>query len=266
MRGRSVVHGIRRLTLVALYTCMLLAAALLSQASAQTTAREEVLVRALSTSPSFRVRAQAAVALSHASPDPGVLSALRVALHDSHPSVKEASAAALRALEPKAPARRGSGRGGARYYVQIGEPSAERLLSPHALKALREHLTQLVAKVDGVRLAPAREDREAASRVIARDGLVGFSVESVVNTLEKRADSVRVKVAVVVATYPGRDIRAMLSGSASVSGRGASDEAQRQATAVALESALRSLPSVLESSRLEARATPTLTRTARARR
>lgn len=244
---------------------MLLAAAFSSPASAQTTPREEVLMRALATSPSFRVRAQAAVALSQASPDPRVLSALRVALNDSHPSVKEASAAALKALEAAAPARPRNGHGSARYYVQIGEPSAEKLLSPQALKALREHLTQLVAKVDGVRLAPAREDREAAARVMARDDLVGFSVESVVSSLEKRADSVRVKVAVVVATYPGRDIRAMLSGSASVSGRGEGEQAQRQATAVALESALRQLPSVLEASRLEASATPTLARSNRAR-
>ncbi len=242
--------------------------------AAQANAREELLMRALATSPSFRVRVQAAVALSHVPSAPRVLAVLRASLNDPHPSVQEACAAALQTLAGSGtvavmavPSQRGPApvKGPAKYYVHIGEPSAGAVLPSGALKALRAHLMSLIGNVEGVRLAPEREDSKAASRVIERDGLVGFSVGSVVNTLEKRGDSVRANVAVVVATYPGRDIRAMLTGTASVSGRGVDEETQRKATAVAFESALRKLSNVLEASRLEARAMRTEAPRARAR-
>lgn len=216
-------------------------------------ARAELLVRVLSSSPSFRVRAQAAVALSHMEAAPRTLAALRASLRDEHPVVREACTAALASLEGPARAKPTPARASDKYYVHVGEPSAKTAIDPGTLKAMHEHVVNLVARLDGVRLAPDGEDQRTAKRVLERDALIGFSVESVVNELERRGDSVRVNVSVVVATYPGRNIQAMLTGSANVSGRGNDDGAQRKAAEVAFASAMRRLSGVLDASRLEAR-------------
>jgi len=226
-----------------------------STARAQDTARSALLLRMLATSPSFRVRAQAAMALSHMPADRNTLSVLKTALGDDHPVVRKAAETALASLDggadrqPEAPAARP-----ARYYVQVITPSTKAAVSASTLREMREHVVRLVTQLDGVRLAPEAEGQAAAKRVLQRDSLVGISVESVVNSIERRSDSVRVNVAVVVATYPGRNIQAMLTGSASVSGRGNGGDAERKAAEVAFASALRSLPSVLNSNQLEASA------------
>lgn len=237
--------------------CLLLGGALQAwpnSASADEAARSAILLRVLTTSPSPRVRAQAAMALGQMPADPSTLAALRTALSDPHPVVREAVTVALTSLDAKRSEPRSTA-SAPKYYVQVGTPSAKTEVSSSTLREMREHLVDLVSKVDGVRLAPATEDQSAAKRVLARDALVGFSVESVVNSIERRGDSVRVNVAVVIATYPGRNIQAMLTGSASVSGRGNGGEAQRKAAEVAFASALRSLSTVLDSSRLQASAT-----------
>lgn len=219
----------------------------------------------LSSSPSFRVRAQAAVALSHQPSDGRTLAALRTALKDKAAPVREASAAALVSLEGQnAAGTRTAGRA-AKFYVHIGEPSAKTSISPVTLRAMRVHVADLVAKLEGVRLAPDHEGQAAAELVLARDSLAGFSVESVVNSLERRGDVVRVNVAVVIATYPGRSIQAMLSGSASVSGRGDDDAAQRTAAEAAFASALRRLPTFFDASGLEASVLPVETGRSRSR-
>ncbi len=231
---------------------------------AEDSARTEVLLRVLSTSPSFRVRVQAAMALSHMPAEPRTVAALKQATSDPHPSVREACVAALGVL--KEPAQRDPVRANqrAKYYVLVGETSAKTAVSADTLRAMRAHVVSLVAGLDGVRLAPAGEDQATARRVVTRDALVGYSVESVVHSLERRGDAVRAQVAVVIATYPGRNIQAMLTGSAQVSGSGNGEAAQRKAAEVAFASALKRLPSVLDSSRLEARASaPAATASAR---
>ncbi len=220
------------------------------------------------------MRAQAAVALSHLQSEPRTVAALKASLSDKNAVVREACTAALASLD--GPAARPSAtparaiatpaRASDKYYVHVGEPSAKAAMDPGTLKAMNEHVVNLVARLDGVRIAPKGEDRRDAKRVLERDALIGFSVESVVNGLERGADSVRVNVSIVVATYPERNIQAMLTGSASVSGGGSDGMAQRKAAEVAFASAMRRFPSVLDASRLEARASAPEPRRARTRR
>ncbi len=100
----------------------------------------------------------------------------------------------------------------------------------------------------GVALAPENEERRAAERVIGTRKLVGFYVDSSITRIEQRPDgSVRAQVSVIVGTYPGRDMRAMLSGAATVSGAGSQEEAKAQAIQAAFTGALRRLPQAMQS-------------------
>jgi len=240
-------HSLRTRSIACTFVCLLILSSLApSGVEAQADARQQLLLRALATSPSFRVRAQAAVALSHLPPAPRVLAALKLSLADSHASVREASAAALASLEEASPRDPTPQRNSAKYYVHVAVPSGNTSMSAIGMKAMREHLVAQVSKIDGVRLASENENEATVTRLLKRELLVGYSVQSVLNTLERRGDSVRASVTLLVVTYPGRDIRATLSASASVAGRGTDDAAQRQAAEVAFGSALRKLPGLLE--------------------
>jgi hypothetical protein len=250
-------------------------------------ARTDFLMRMLSSSSQFRVRAQAALALGAQSGMPEVVTALAEALRDEHPAVRAASAAALERLgdtravpalkaaqndkdgavrtsvrsalavlnaaaqpkpvEPVTPVEPTPPTGQSTYYVGVGVPGSQVGLSPQALEKLRGHVSAQVAQVKGVRIAPNNEDRKAAERVIRSEKLVGYFIDSSVTNIETKADgSIRAQVSLIVATYPGRDIRAMLSGSATMSGGGTSESAKVQVIEAAYMGALRRLPQALE--------------------
>jgi hypothetical protein len=57
---------------------------------------------------------------------------------------------------------------------------------------------------------------------------------------------VRAQVSVIVGTYPGRDMRAMLSGAATVSGGGSGDSTRLEAVQAAYSGALRRLPQAMQ--------------------
>jgi hypothetical protein len=104
-----------------------------------------------------------------------------------------------------------------------------------------------VAELEGVQLAPEREDRRAAERVIKERKLVGVFLDGSVTNIEVRPDgAVRAQVSLIVASYPARDIRAMLSGAATVSGGGTGDAAKQQAIQAAFQGALRRLPQAMQ--------------------
>lgn len=69
--------------------------ALLVGAEARADARTDYLVRALNSSPMFRVRAQAAISLGGVRTEPQVIEALSQALRDEHATVRAAAASAL---------------------------------------------------------------------------------------------------------------------------------------------------------------------------
>lgn len=239
--------------------------------------RSTYLIKLLEGSSQFRVRAQAAISLGSVEASPAARTALTAALRDAHPAVRAAAAtslgrvgdsdavAVLRRLErdPEAPVRsavRASiarlererapsdsvvdlprSTGPARYYVAVGEPASR---VPHvdgpALAQARAYIKSRVAQIDGVRLAPDSESARAAETVLKKEGLKGFFLESSIVSVEKKAGgAMRVAVSVIVATYPGRDMRAMMQGAATVSGSSA--QIYRQALEGAFSGALRQL-------------------------
>ena len=251
-------------------------------------ARTDFLMRMLSTSTQFRVRAQAALALGSQTGMKEVVTALTSALRDEHPAVRAASAAALERLGdtsaiPALKSAQNDGDGAVRtavrsalavlgaaarprsepvepdvetpapsngpstYYVGVGVPGSQVGLSRQALEQLRANVSSQVSQLSGVRLAPANEDRKAAEKVIRTQKLVGYYIDSSVTSIETKPDgSVRAQVSVIVGTYPGRDIRAMLSGAATLSGGGSGEEAKVQAIQAAFTGALRRLPQAME--------------------
>lgn len=265
--------------------------ALAIAATALADARTDYLVRALRTSPMFRVRAQAAISLGSVRTEPSVIDALTGALRDDHPAVRAAAAsalerhgdpsvlpalrrlssdgeaavrsaaarsvAALERVERTQPRTRPvpAGRdvepavGGARFYVAVGRPGTKvRGISRETLDTLRAFVAQQARAVSGVQVAPENERASAANAVIRQRGLTGYFLDSSIVEVEDRpGGGVRARVSVVVQTYPERNIRSMLSGTATVTA-GSGEAVRRAAIEGALRGALRGLPAVLTAS------------------
>lgn len=250
----------------------------------QADARTDFLRRMLQTSSQFRVRVQAALALGGFKGDRAIIKSLSQALGDKHPAVRSAAAAALgrlgdrsalgalrnakkdkdrkvraavtRAIASLDGSGGGSpepaqGAGPAEYYVGVGVPGTKAGLRDAELRRLRGHIVRTVSGMDGVKVAPDGESRAKANKVLKREKLVGYFIDSSVTKLEVRSDgSVRATVSVIVGTYPGRAMRAMLSGAATVTGGGASSKVQ--AIEAAFTGAMRRLPQAMAAGRARA--------------
>jgi hypothetical protein len=252
---------------------------------ARADSRSDFLIRMLGTSSQFRVRAQAALALA-SSDDSAVVPALIKSLRgDDHPAVRAASASALerlrvpsslvalkeaaqrdqdktvRAAAKRAvqevergiasrpsPSQPGETGKGSIFYVGVGLPGSQvPSLSPGLLRGLREHLAREVVQISGVRLAPENESRVAAERELRAQKMTGYFLDSSITKLETKPDgSIRAQVSVIVGTYPGRDMRAMLSGAATISGGGSDDSTRLEAVQAAYTGALRRLPQAMQ--------------------
>lgn len=258
-----------------------LALCLLASLARADDARSTYLIKLLEGSSQFRVRAQAAISLGTVENSLAARGALTAALSDPHPAVRAAAAtslgrvgdssdvAALRKLEgdseepvrnaarasisrlestrptPGAVAQPTKPTGPARYYIAVGEPASRvPSLDGPTLAEARAFIKQRVSQIEGVRLAPDSESVQAAEKVLQREKLKGFFLESSIVSVEKKAGgATRVAVSVIVATYPGRDIRAMMQGAATVTG--SSDQIYRQAVEGAFSGALRQLNQAL---------------------
>ena len=244
--------------------------------------RSTYLIKLLEGSSQFRVRAQAAISLGTVEGSSAAVSALNGALRDVHPAVRAAAATSLgrigdqssvsllRALErdseepvrsaahaslarlssaapPSTPQRPGppSEEGPALYYVAVAEPATRVTnLDREALSRARTFIKQRVALLQGVLIAPDSEDSHAAERILKKRRLKGFYLDSSIVSVEKKSGgATRVAVSVIVATYPGRDMRAIMQGAATVSGGG--DQAYGQAMEGAFSGALRQLSQAL---------------------
>jgi hypothetical protein len=244
-------------------------------------ARSTYLIKLLEGSSQFRVRAQAAISLGTVEKSLAARGALTAALRDPHPAVRAAAATSLGRIgdasdvvalkkldrDPEEPVRNAArasiGKlgtapvetiaepkpttptGPARFYVAVGEPATRvQAVDAPALKEARAFIKQRVAQIDGVRIAPDSESVQAAEKVLQRERLKGFYIESSIVSVEKKAGGgTRVAVSVIVATYPGRDMRAMMQGAATVTG--SSDQIYRQALEGAYSGALRQLSQAL---------------------
>jgi HEAT repeats len=249
--------------------------------------RSTYLIKLLDSSSQFRVRAQAAISLGTVEGSSAAVSALIKALNDVHPAVRAAAAtslgrvggegslATLRALERDAeePVRSAARAALARlavsehpsggsavsstqqpigpemYYVAVAEPATRvSTVDRQVLSRARSFIKQRVGLVQGVRVAPDSEDAHDAERVLKQRRLKGFYLDSAIVSVEKKTDGgTRVAVSVIVATYPGRDMRAIMQGAATVTGAG--DQAYNQAVEGAFSGALRQLSQALGQAR-----------------
>ncbi|HEY2733430.1 MAG TPA: HEAT repeat domain-containing protein, partial [Polyangiales bacterium] len=226
--------------------------------------RSTYLIKLLTSSSQFRVRAQAAISLGSVEGSSGAIAALTTALHDVHPAVRAAAAtslgrigdpssvSALRSLDrdPEEPVRSAarasidrlasarpitpteapsSSEGPALYYVSVAAPGTRvTTIDKASLGHARDFIKQRVQQIQGVLVAPDSEDSQAAERVLKKKRLKGFYIDSSIVSVEKKSGgATRVAVSVIVATYPGRDMRAIMQGAATVSGGG--DQAYGQA-------------------------------------
>ena len=270
---------------VAAVVCAFVALTVLPSA-ASADARTDYLVRLLSTSDTFRVRAQAAISLGRTEANGEVVEALVSALEDAHPAVRTAAAASLERLadpaalpalraarsDRDASARRAirsaertlerladrqprttepepTQSADARYYVGIGLPGTQQpTIDRSALQRAQAFLRTQVASIEGVRVAPEGENNRAAERVLREGRLTGYFVDSSIVRIEESGEGTRAVVSVIVGTYPGRDMRAILQGAATVPGA-TGESAVRAAIEGALRGAMRRLPQAMEASR-----------------
>ena len=243
--------------------------------------RTGYLVRMLQTSDTFRVRVQAAISLGRLEVSPQIVAGLTAGLRDEHPGVRTACAtslerlgdpgglsalqavrrdtnrgarrairSAIRTLERaarSAPPDTPTPSGDARFYVGVGAPGNQAAVDRRTLQAATEFLRSHVQTLDGVELAPEQESRTAAQRILRQRRLAGFYVDSSIVRVEDADGGTRAVVSVIVNTYPGRDMRAILNGAATVRGASGAD-ATRTAVQAALRSAMRRLVQAMEAS------------------
>lgn len=239
------------------------------------------LIRVLQTSRDFRVRVPAVFALGRVGSGPA-LAAVVFALRDPHPAVRssaaetlgrrgsattlpalraalaaEQDAAARRNLEvaierldvgarpPPAPTPRPSE---GRYYVAIGAPSAARSpVSPAQLAQIELAVRSTVGMLPGVRLAPPRQDAAASRAMLEGSSLVGYHLDVAVSAFEQDAHgNARATVSIMVATLPGRDLRAIVKGSTAVEDIADAERAATNVLEGAARSAARQLPATFE--------------------
>lgn len=242
-------------------------------------ARANYLVRLLQASSQFRVRAQAAISLGVVGQNVQVEDALMKALRDEHPAVRAAAATSLGRVgssrsvsrlriaqrDVEKPVRtaasnaltallKASGQAGQavspdvlglRYYVALSPPKGGDLgLSEQQVRVAERYFRQKVAALDGVEVAPKDESPKQARRVLKKRKLIGYFLEGAITAVqEKPGGGTRVAVSLILSTYPGRNMRAMLRGAATaVGGRDGNFE---QALEGAITGALRKLPQAL---------------------
>ena len=251
---------------------------LVFSSTAQAGGREDYLLRLLRSSSAFRVRAQAALSLGQLERTPRSVAALERAVRDKHPAVRVSAITSLRRLESKkslevveratkdrnksvrraaleavetleALGERQRGPGEPVYLVAVGMPGAKaERVSRQMLFDTRIFLSEQLIQLQGVELAPDDLSPADVRAEISRRGLSGFHLESSVVTLEPKGAGVRAVVSVIVLSNPGRDMRGMLRGAATATGRYSSETAE-QAIQGAFVGALRRLPTVFEAAK-----------------
>lgn len=221
----------------------------------------QALVRALGDSnPS--VRAAAATALGTVGDSSALAAVQRLAVPAQPTAVRTAATRAATSIQGRsgggqqvvaAVTTSGTGAtspppsGGSRYYVGIGSPGSRvSRITPELLTYARGVIAQQAGGMDGVEVAPENESNSVATGVIRRRQLAGVFIDCSIVSADATANGTRVAVSVVVGTYPGRDMRAILNGAATVPGA-SGPEADRAAIEGAVRGALRNLPQALRS-------------------
>ncbi|MBN1655526.1 MAG: HEAT repeat domain-containing protein [Deltaproteobacteria bacterium] len=200
------------------------------------------------------VRAASATSLERIG-DPSALNELEQRRDDPEPAVRSAVSRAIAVLQKRAerdktdnsttaaPTR--PSLGPLRFYVGVGVPATKNnTISKDLLVRAQKFIVEQVSAVEGVLVAPINENPQRAKAVIEKQKLMGFFLDSSVVQLEKQqGGGTRAVVSVIVGTYPGRDMRSILQGSATVMGEGPGTEVQ--AIEGAFRGALRRLSQAL---------------------
>ncbi|MBI2894776.1 MAG: HEAT repeat domain-containing protein [Deltaproteobacteria bacterium] len=231
--------------------------ALLASAICLADGRTDYLTRMLRESSQFRVRVQAALTLGEIG-DHATVPVLVGALEDEEPAVRIAALAALArigdpsALEPvrartrdrsadvKSQARTTlrtlqaiAQRAGtpspappvpaeqARFYIGLGGMGNRAgVRGDEAKRLLRQYLQAEVGATAAVVVTPDDESPAVTSKVLKQRRLTGYWIDGSITKLARENGVVRADISLMVMTNPGRDLRMMLSGSASVSSSG----------------------------------------------
>jgi hypothetical protein len=206
------------------------------------------------------VRAAAANSLGRVG-DASAVSGLRAAERDSEAAVRSAATAAIAAIQARPSGGSGGGAsvassggssgsgsappsGPARYYIGIGRPNVTGTLPPPVVAGVRAVVERRLTSIGQIAVAPDGESVADAQRELRRRSLAGFYLDISVN-VESVPNGVRCRVSVVVQDYPGRNVRSMLSGSATATGASSADATLVEA---AVNSALNRLPTALAAS------------------
>jgi hypothetical protein len=111
------------------------------------------------------------------------------------------------------------------------------------LRLTKQFIEAQVSELDGVMIAKGKETPSRVRSVLKSKKLDGYYLDSSVLSLEELpGGGARAVVSIIVGTYPERNMRTILQGSAKVIGNTAS--AKNQAIEGALRGALRQLPKV----------------------
>lgn len=181
----------------------------------------------------------------------------RIVRRERDPGARRAMQSAVRVLR-RAPRRRSPATQDpppdtepeteARYYVGVGVPGTKNTPLPESLiRDAHRFLQEQIDAIDGVEVAPANENNRAARRIIQRRRLTGYYIDSSVVSVGQADGNTRAVVSVIVGTYPGRDMRAILQGGATVPGA-TDDQAREQAVLGAFQGAIRRLPQAFAAS------------------
>lgn len=178
------------------------------------------------------VRAASLAALARMG-DPSVLDAVRGRVRDRDGAVARQARTTQRALEQVAErqaAAGGVGTGGVapppptgtpRFYIGLGGMGNRAGVRGDEAKALlRRFLSEQIASTPGVVITPDGETPAQTTKVLKQRRLTGYWVDGSITKLTQENGSVRAEISLMVMTNPGRDLRMMLSGAASVSATG----------------------------------------------
>lgn len=204
------------------------------------------------------VRAAAASSLGRVG-DGSVVAALRALERDREAAVRTAATSAIEAIEVRARAggasrgaraAAGSGAtegasapaGPARFYIGIGHPNVTGSAGASASADVRSAVERRLGAIGQIVVAPDGESVAAARRELQRRSLTGVYLDISLAVEDLPGGAIRARCSVVVQDYPGRNVRSMLSGSATVTGASAADSALVEA---AVNSALNRLPTAL---------------------
>jgi hypothetical protein len=198
------------------------------------------------------VRAASASSLERIG-DQSVLPALKSALNDDEQAVRTAAQRAISAVSRRASnlvteraiTETAPSKGSNKFYVGIGVPGTRvKSVGRDTLKQTRQFIEEQVRTIEGVLIAPEKETPAKVRSVLKKQKLNGFYLDSSLVSLEPTPEGgVRAVVSIIVGTYPDRNMRTILQGSARVTGSAGS--IKTLAIEAAVRGALRQFPTVL---------------------